>query len=78
MVEDCLLVEFVHAGKTSRYRLDLRQARISQAGLRSANKLVRLESSGIRVDVGRYLTEWKRREFAQELECALIASSSVR
>jgi uncharacterized membrane protein len=65
LVEDCLLVEFVHAGKTSRFRLDLHKIRIEPAG--SRRKLVRLESSGIRVDVGRYLTEWKRREFALEL-----------
>jgi uncharacterized membrane protein len=65
LVEDCLLVEFVHAGKTSRFRLDLHKIQIEPAG--SHRKLVRLESSGIRVDVGRYLTEWKRREFALEL-----------
>ena len=66
LVEDCLLVEFVQAGKTSRYRLDPQHVRIGPAG--SRRKLVGLESSGIRVDVGRYLTEWKRREFALELE----------
>lgn len=77
LVEDCLLVEFVYAGKTSRYRLDLRHACVRPAEPRHPGKLVRLESSGIRVEVGRYLTEWKRREFAQELECALNASNSV-
>lgn len=78
LVEDCLLVEFVQAGKTSRYRLDLQHVRIGPAGPHSAGKLVRLESSGIRVDVGRHLTEWKRREFALELERELSASSNVR
>ncbi|WP_157050481.1 DUF2244 domain-containing protein [Herbaspirillum rhizosphaerae] len=75
LVEDCLLVEFVRAGKTSRFRLDLHKIRIEPA--ESHRKLVRLESSGIRVDVGRYLTEWKRREFALELRQE-IGGSSVR
>ena len=30
-------------------------------------RLIRLEANGERVDVGRYLTERKRQEFAQEL-----------
>lgn len=77
LVEDCLLVEFVQAGKTSQYRLDLRQAHVLPAKSHQPGKLVRLESSGIRVDVGRYLTQWKRQEFAHELECALNASNSV-
>lgn len=78
LVEDCLLVEFVRAGKTSRFRLDLHKIRIEPAGSHLAGKLVRLESSGIRVDVGRYLTEWKRREFALELEQEITAHGSVR
>src|SRR5450830_259857 len=78
LVEDCLLVEFVSAGKTSRFRLELQQARVGLAGSPRAGTLVRLESSGIRVDVGRYLTEWKRREFALELQQAITAHGSVR
>lgn len=76
LVEDCLLVEFVHAGKTSCFRLDPRQAHIEPAG--PGGNLVTLESPGIRVNVGRYLTEWKRREFALELKRELIASNGVR
>lgn len=76
LVEDCLLVEFVYAEKTSRFRLDLQHARVAPAG--SCRNRVRLESSGIQVDVGRYLTEWKRREFALELEQAITANSNVR
>jgi len=78
LVEDCLLVEFVRAGKTSRFRLDLHKMRIEPAGPHLGSKLVRLESSGIRVDVGRYLTEWKRREFALELKQEITAHGSVR
>jgi len=76
LVGDCLLIEFVQAGKTYCFKLDLHQLRINP--LSSGSRLVTLESSGIRVDVGRHLTERKRHEFAQELQHALIASNVVK
>jgi len=76
LVGDSLLVERVHAGETSCFKLDLRQIRVNK--MVSGNHLVTLESSGIRVDVGRHLTEWKRHELVYELECALIASNVVK
>ncbi len=76
LVEDCLLVELVQAGKTSCFKLDLHQMRINPNI--SGNRLVTLESQGIRVDVGRHLTEWKRHELAQQLKHALIASNVVK
>jgi len=39
--------------------------------------LIRLESSGMRVEVGQYLTQWKRHQFAQELERALLMKSTA-
>lgn len=76
IVGDCLLIEFVQAGKTNCFKLDLRQARIDPK--RSGRNLVTLEAQGMRVEVGRHLTEWKRREFAQELERELNASNVVK
>jgi len=32
----------------------------------------------MRIKVGRHLTEWERREFAQALRCAIIASGVVK
>src|SRR5450830_1211243 len=57
LVENCLLVESIQAGKMSCFKLDLRQIRITSGD--SGNHLVTLESSGLRVEVGRHLTEWK-------------------
>ncbi|WDZ95536.1 DUF2244 domain-containing protein [Herbaspirillum sp. WKF16] len=73
--DDCLVVELTQAGKASRIELDLRRARIDfSAGRRS---LVALESSGLRVEVGRFMSEWKRCEFARELERELSQRTAV-
>lgn len=73
--DDCLVVEVTQAGKASRTKLDLRRARIDFPGARQA--LVGLESSGMRVEVGRFMSEWKRREFARELERELSERTAM-
>ena len=75
IVENYLLVEVVLAGEKSCFKLDLHQVRIEP--MRPGKHLVTLVSSGTRIDVGRYLTEWKRREFAQQLERAVFAGCDV-
>jgi uncharacterized membrane protein len=72
---DRLIVEVTQAGKASRIELDVRRARIDFPGARQS--LVRLESSGVRVEVGRFMSEWKRREFAQELGRELSERTGV-
>jgi len=76
VVEDYLPVELVLAGETSCFKLDLRQMRITP--MRPGKHLVTLVSSEIRVEVGRHLTKWERRESAQALGCAIIASRVVK
>ena len=60
-----LLVELVQAERSSRFQLDPRRTRVANPEPRQ--RLIRLEANGERVEVGRYLTERKRQEFAQEL-----------
>ncbi len=60
-----LLVELVQAERRLSFRFDPRRTRIANPEHRQ--RLIRLEADGERVEVGRYLTERKRQEFAQEL-----------
>jgi len=69
LVEDCLLVEQIQTDQVRQFRLDPRRTRVEPPGV--GNRLVRLEANGINVEIGRFLTEWKRREFARELQSAL-------
>ena len=64
--DDCLLVELVQAQEVRQYKLELRSIRI--LGQASPRELIGLEAQGVRVEVGRFLTEWKRREFVRELK----------
>jgi uncharacterized membrane protein len=69
LLEDTLLIELIQAEQASLYRLDPRATRV---GLPDAQHgLITVEAPGMRVEVGRFLTAWRRREFAQELEHAL-------
>lgn len=75
MLDDYLLVELIQAQKIRQFKLDLRSIRIAERDTR--NGLVGLEALGTRVEVGQFLTEWKRREFVrqlrQELQRDLVA-----
>ncbi|MBO9536562.1 DUF2244 domain-containing protein [Herbaspirillum sp.] len=73
--DDCLVVELTRAGKASRTKLDLRRARIDFPVARQS--LVGLEGPGMRVEVGRFMSEWKRCEFARELERELSARTGM-
>jgi len=75
VVGDYLLVQLMLAGETSCFKLDLRELRGTCV---TGGNLVTLTCSGTRIDVGRHLTEWTRREFAQERRCAFIASNVVK
>ena len=74
MGEGCLLVERVEAGRRQRIVLDLYWARIVPSGRRA---LIRLESRGVRVEVGGFVSEAVRRKVAQELQRALRANSCL-
>lgn len=72
---DGLVVEIVQAGVTQKFSFDPRKTRIDEIGGRQG--LVVLEGCGARVEVGRFLTQWKRHELAQQLRQALISGSDA-
>jgi len=65
LTEACLLVELVQAERTKQFRMDPRRTRVALPALR--HELIGLEANGDRVEVGRFLPEMRRREFAREL-----------
>ena len=67
----CLVVEVIESEKSRQYRFDASQLRVDAPG--SKNSLVALVSGPMRIEVGRFLTQFKRRQFALELHSALIA-----
>jgi uncharacterized membrane protein len=68
---DCLFVELVQVDQVRQYRLDPCSTRVEPPAGR--NGLVVLDAKGTRVEIGRFLTEWKRRELARELKSALAS-----
>ncbi|MGE5651716.1 DUF2244 domain-containing protein [Noviherbaspirillum sp. UKPF54] len=71
LMDNCLLVEVVRADRVRQFRLDPHATRIALPA--KPGSAVALEANGIKVEVGRFLTEWKRREFAGELKSALAS-----
>ena len=65
-----LVVELVQAEKISQFRLDPSRTRVALPA--AGHGLIGLEGSAGRVEVGRFLTERKRREFARELNQELL------
>ncbi|MEY3791579.1 MAG: hypothetical protein RLZ09_2415 [Pseudomonadota bacterium] len=68
--DEGLVVELVEAERVHQVRMDPRRTRIEIPALR--HRLIALEANGDRIEVGRFLTERKRREFAQELRRELM------
>jgi len=60
-----LLVELVQAERVRQFRMDPQRTRVALPALRHG--LIGLESNGSRIEVGRFVSERKRREFAREL-----------
>lgn len=71
LLDNCLLVELVQVEDITQFRLDRHATHVEPPDTPSS--LVGLEANGIKVEVGRFLTEWKRREFARELTSALAS-----
>jgi uncharacterized membrane protein len=72
--EGCLLVERVQAGHCERVRLDPSWTRIVLPDSRR-HTLIRLESRGVKVEVGSFVSEAIRQQVAQELRRELHDSS---
>jgi uncharacterized membrane protein len=76
LIGDCLLVELVQVERVQQFRLESHRTRVDAPV--SFDGLIGLEANGIRVEVGRFLTEKKRREFARELKRALASARETR
>jgi uncharacterized membrane protein len=72
LFEGCLLVECVQAEVRSHAQLDPLWTRVLPGAL------ITLESRGVRVEVGRFVNEAKRRQVARELRQALRQVSVMR
>ena len=71
--DDCLLIEGIDAGQLWQVRLDPSWTRIAVPDRK--RRLIELESRGVKVAVGCYISEEARQEIAQELRRALRTSS---
>jgi uncharacterized membrane protein len=71
--DDCLLVEGISAGQLWQVRLERCWTRILLPDRK--RRLIQLESRGVKVAVGGYISEEARQEVAQELRRALRTSS---
>jgi uncharacterized membrane protein len=76
LTERCLLVERVRAGHSEQVRLDPAWTRISMPD-RRRKPLIELESCGVKVEVGRFVTEATRQQVAMELKRELRAASPL-
>lgn len=68
-----LVIECVRGGQARETRLDPLWTRVREP----EGALVRLESRGVAVDVGRFVTEARRRQLARELRQALRSVSAM-
>ena len=68
LVGDCLLVELIQVERVRQFRLD---SRYTHVDLPIHDGLIGLRANGMRVEIGRFLTERKRCEFARELNRVL-------
>lgn len=74
-----LVVECVEAGERRQSCLDpLRTRVLEHPGAGGRHTLLRLESRGVQVEVGRFVTEARRRQVAAELRAALRSLSIPR
>jgi len=72
----CLLVECVEADRHQQARLDPLWTRVS-VGDERRRPLIKLESRGVKVEVGRFVTEAHRRQVERELRQALRSVSAM-
>ncbi len=75
LAEECLLVELVQVERIRQFRLDPRWTRVEPP--EGARGLVGLAERNTRIEVGRFLTERRRRELARELQSALASETQT-
>ena len=66
----CLVVQVIESERSREYRFDVSGVRVDAPG--NKNSLVSLVSGATRLEVGRFLTQFKRHQFALELRSALL------
>jgi uncharacterized membrane protein len=69
LVDGCLVVELIESEISRQYRFDTRWLQVEPPGL--GRGLIGLKTGGMQLEVGRFLTQFKRREFALELTHAI-------
>jgi uncharacterized membrane protein len=74
LAEGCLLVERIEAGQHALVRLDPTWTRIALPDT-PQRKLIELESRGVKVAIGSFVSETRRQQVAVELRHALRTSS---
>ncbi|RJG07776.1 DUF2244 domain-containing protein [Noviherbaspirillum cavernae] len=72
LVDDCLVVELIQIERIRQYKLNPHRTLVDVP--ESPDELIGLEANGTRVEVGRFLTEQKKHEFAHELRRALASA----
>ena len=70
LIDDCLVVELIRAEQARQFRLDPHWTRVEPPATPTA--LITLRAGSVHVEVGRFLTELKRHEFARELKRSLV------
>lgn len=69
---ECLLVELIQCDRATQFKLNPRLIRVRPPA--RYRDLIRLDGPDAGIEVGRYLTESKRREFARELTMEMRAA----
>jgi uncharacterized membrane protein len=76
LADTCLLVECVQADRCEQARLDPLWTRVLAPDARH-RPLIRLESRGVKVEIGRFVGEARRRQVERELRQALRSMSAM-
>lgn len=76
LADSCLLVECVQAERCEQARLDPLWTRVLAPEARR-RPLIRLESRGVQVEIGRFVGEARRRQVERELRQALRGRSAL-
>lgn len=71
--EGCLLVERIEAGQRAQVRLDPYWTRVGPPTRR--HRLIQIESRGLKLEVGGFVSEEMRKQVADELRAELRAAS---
>lgn len=72
LMDGFVLIECVCAGKTKRIELNAYWIKFTPPS--ASNALIHLEAKGVKIELGRYVTEGKRKQIAEEIRQGLHGS----